>query len=1066
MTKVFKFVYEDKRKDITFSLVGIYCAIGIMLSSSISFAHSKLIFNLVQLLIAGILTVYILLDLILKRQKVSCVFVILGVYCVLNLIISRSTQLLAIFILVYSLKTYNFKELMAFLLKFVLITFAIIITLSLFKVLPDDVHMREDALRHTLGFECSTLSQSIFMFVILSSLYVYQSDIKLELLITEFIISSLLYYLTNSRTGFYLSILIILIALIVKYVKPKFVKLKSFLSTKIVRYILCSIPILITLVCFAIALCYNSEIEFMSKLDKMLSGRLTFSHNALEEHKINLFGQQIDWFRGGNYIGIDCSYLFVFYKYGIIGAIIIFAFYAKGINYSLKNKDLLLFLCLMVCMVDSIVEPYIDDYKYNLFAFLLIDFFKKEEKQIDLAKGADKLIKSNEKKVTAVVVTYNRKELLKESILALSNQDYKPLSILIVDNASTDGTYEYIKDLIGRNVEYVNTGANLGGAGGFNFGMRKAVENGADYVWIMDDDCIVHNDSLTALLSASENLNDNFGYLSSQVLWQDNTPCKMNIQRTSLTREISDFSKNYQRIKLASFVSLFVKSETIENFGLPYKEFFIWGDDWEYTSRLASKLDCYYISNSIVTHKSKNNIGVDIVKDDSSRLDRYFYAYRNERYFYNKNGLNGKLYCFLKTMYHKLKLKFCKCKNKKEKLLIMKKGLKASKTFNPKIEYAYRPNSEIKVCEFFGEPLAYGGQEAFIINMYKNFQDENLKYTFVTPFDLTNKTLMDLVEKRQDKIIHYNYNFNSKLRKSYIKKTLKKLFKENTFDVVHIHTGSIFTILTASKIAKTLGHVKTVIAHSHSTGKNNFKYKLIKKYSDSKIDKYVDVYFACSKLAGQWKFPKEIIEDKKLQVINNGIDLQKYKFNEKTRTKYRKEFGIKDNQLLLCNVGRFAPEKNHEFIVKIANELRQKKVDFKFVLVGEGPLKEQIIQKINELGLIDYFIVLEKRSDIAEIMMASDMFILPSLFEGLAVTSIESQATGLITLCSSTITKETQITDIYYCLDINDPKDWSKMILKHKNDKIDRSKYGKIISDAGYDAKQSAQILESKYKGN
>lgn len=1066
MTKVFKFVYEDKRKEITFSLVGIYCAIGIMLSSSFVFGHSKLIFNLVQLLIAGVLLIYIMLDIILKKQKISFVFVVLGTYCILNLIVARSTQLLAIFIFVYSLRSYNFKEVMTFLLKFVLITFAVVITLSLFKVLPDDVHMREGALRHTLGFGCSTLSQSIFMFVILSSLYIYGSDIKLELLVAEFLIASFLYYLTNSRTGFYLSIFIILIALIIKFVKPKFTKLKVFLSKKVVRYILCLIPVLITLFCFIIALSYNPEIEFMLKLDRLLSGRLTFSHNALQEHKINLFGQQIEWFRDGNYIGVDCSYLFIFYKYGIVGALIILAMYSKALNYSLKNKDLLLFLCIIICLLDSVVEPYIDDYKYNLFVFLLLNFVQTEEKQIDLSKGVKEMIKSKNKKITAVVVTFNRKELLRESLMALINQDYKHLNILIVDNASTDGTFEHIQDLLGKNVEYVNTGANLGGAGGFNFGMRKAVENGADYVWIMDDDCVVHNDSLTALIDAGEKLNDNFGYLSSKVLWQDNTPCKMNIQRTGLKSEITDFSKNYQPIRIATFVSLFIKVETIEQFGLPYKEFFIWGDDWEYTSRISNKLDCYYISNSIVTHKCKLNMGSNICKDTADRIDRYFYSYRNEKFFHKKEGINGKIYFACKCLYHKLKIKLTKCSNKKEKLEIMKKGLKASKTFNPKIEYVFRPNTEIKVCEFFGEPLAYGGQEAFIINMYKNFQDENLKYTFVTPFELTNKTLIDLVEKRKDKIIHYDYNFNSKLRKSYIKKALKKLFKENTFDVVHIHTGSIFTILTASKIAKTLGRVKTVIAHSHCTGKNNFKYKLIKKYSDSKIDKFVDVYFACSKLAGQWKFPKEIIEDNKLQVINNGIDLQKYKFNEKTRIKYRKEFGIKDDQLLLCNVGRFAEQKNHEFIVKIANELRQKKVDFRFVLVGEGPLKEQIIQKINELGLIDYFIILEKRSDIAEIMMASDMFILPSLFEGLAVTSIESQATGLITLCSSTITKETQITDIYYCLDINDPKDWSKMILKHKNDKIDRPKYGKIISDAGYNAKLSAQILENRYKGN
>ncbi len=105
------------------------------------------------------------------------------------------------------------------------------------------------------------------------------------------------------------------------------------------------------------------------------------------------------------------------------------------------------------------------------------------------------------KKVIAVVVTYNRKELLKECIEALINQDYKNCEILIVDNASTDGTKEFIEKYIkDSKIIYKNTGSNLGGAGGFNYGIRKACELGCDFVWVMDDDWIVKKDTLTKLL--------------------------------------------------------------------------------------------------------------------------------------------------------------------------------------------------------------------------------------------------------------------------------------------------------------------------------------------------------------------------------------------------------------------------------------------------------------------------------------------------------------------------------------------------------------------------------------
>ncbi len=297
------------------------------------------------------------------------------------------------------------------------------------------------------------------------------------------------------------------------------------------------------------------------------------------------------------------------------------------------------------------------------------------------------MMKNKLKQVVTVVVTFNRKELLKECLMALKNQEYQNVKVLIIDNASTDGTKEYINDLIdNKTFIYFNTGENLGGAGGFNYGIKQALKIGCDYVWVMDDDCIVQKDSLSKLIEFSDSVDDNFGYLSSYVKWKDGSVCNMNIQRTSIKSEIKDFSKN-QKIKLASFVSLFIKSSVIEDVGLPIKEFFIWGDDWEYTSRISRKYNCYFVSNSIVTHKSNSNMGVDISKDSSDRLDRYFYAYRNEGYFYNKEGIKGKFYFFLKKNLHVFRILFSKSKNKKKKLGILFKGARAVKSFKPEIEY-------------------------------------------------------------------------------------------------------------------------------------------------------------------------------------------------------------------------------------------------------------------------------------------------------------------------------------------------------------------------------------------
>lgn len=294
---------------------------------------------------------------------------------------------------------------------------------------------------------------------------------------------------------------------------------------------------------------------------------------------------------------------------------------------------------------------------------------------------------SQDKKVIAVIVTYNRKELLKECINALLQQDYNNCDILIVDNDSTDGTKEFIADELQNNrVYYTNTGANLGGAGGFNYGMKKACELGCDFIWVMDDDCIVHKDSLTELINADKELKENYGFLSSKVLWKDDSICKMNIQKRKFSKWLKDFETNKQNIAMASFVSLFLKTKVVEEIGLPIKEFFIWTDDWEYTRRISRKYNCYYISKSIVTHKSKQNEGASIATVDD-RLERFNYLYRNDVVLYRREGLKGWILLYIRLALHKLRILKSNKTDKKERINIINKAIKEGKQFYPNIEY-------------------------------------------------------------------------------------------------------------------------------------------------------------------------------------------------------------------------------------------------------------------------------------------------------------------------------------------------------------------------------------------
>ena len=292
------------------------------------------------------------------------------------------------------------------------------------------------------------------------------------------------------------------------------------------------------------------------------------------------------------------------------------------------------------------------------------------------------------KKVIAVIVTYNRKELLKECVEAIINQEYSNCNVLVVDNASTDGTFDYIKKLVdNEKVRYVNTGANLGGAGGFNYGMKEAYKIGCDYMWIMDDDCITHSDTLVKFIETAEKLNDNFGFLSSKVLWTDGTLCVMNKQKKTFSKWFKEFSSPLSKIAMASFVSLFIKSETVKEFGLPIKEFFIWTDDWEYTRRISRKYDCYYVGTSIVTHKCKENIGASIASVEGDRLNRFKYMYRNDVVLYRREGIKGWILLGIRLALHKLRVLKSNNKDKKERIKIINESIAEGKKFYPSIEY-------------------------------------------------------------------------------------------------------------------------------------------------------------------------------------------------------------------------------------------------------------------------------------------------------------------------------------------------------------------------------------------
>lgn len=293
-------------------------------------------------------------------------------------------------------------------------------------------------------------------------------------------------------------------------------------------------------------------------------------------------------------------------------------------------------------------------------------------------------------KTLAIVVTYNRKQLLKECINALIYQTVK-CDVLIVDNASTDGTKDFIKDYLDLpNVFYENTGANLGGAGGFNFGIRRAYEFGYDYFWLMDDDTITKKNALEVLLNVAAALDNSFGFLSSYAEYIDKKACLMNVPELAEDwYEGAGFAQSVVKVRKATFVSFFVKAETVVEVGLPIKEFFIWADDSEYSQRISKKYSCYMVLDSKVIHKMNANGDANykvFLKENGDRAARYFYSFRNRFFIAKQNGIKENVQYFFKLI-GILMITAIKAKpNKMKKIGIVLKGIISGLAFSPTIE--------------------------------------------------------------------------------------------------------------------------------------------------------------------------------------------------------------------------------------------------------------------------------------------------------------------------------------------------------------------------------------------
>ena len=361
----------------------------------------------------------------------------------------------------------------------------------------------------------------------------------------------------------------------------------------------------------------------------------------------------------------------------------------------------------------------------------------------------------------------------------------------------------------------------------------------------------------------------------------------------------------------------------------------------------------------------------------------------------------------------------------------------------------------IRVAHIIGKWVG-GGVEAVVMNYYRHIDRTKIQFDFICDNDSTNIPY-DEIKKLGGKVIlipPYQKVFK-------YHKELKKILKDGKYQIVHSHinTLSVFSLYAA----KCAG-VPVRIAHSHSTtNKKEWKKNLLKQVLRPFSKLFATEYMCCSELAGRWLFGNKTYDQDKVYLLNNAIDLDKFAYDEKVRKIKRKEFGIKDDTLVIGHIGRFVEQKNHRFLIDIFSEVHKKNNNSILLLVGQGPLMNEIKEKVNNLGLTDSVIFAGQRNDANELYQAMDVFVLPSLYEGLPVVGVEAQAAGLLCVLSDDMTKETKILNTTVFLSISSSiNKWMKIILKQSN-KIKRDKITNLIIDNGFNIKKEAKKLEKHY---
>ena len=367
----------------------------------------------------------------------------------------------------------------------------------------------------------------------------------------------------------------------------------------------------------------------------------------------------------------------------------------------------------------------------------------------------------------------------------------------------------------------------------------------------------------------------------------------------------------------------------------------------------------------------------------------------------------------------------------------------------------------MRVLEAFGEPISFGGQESFVINVLKSMDRTDISADLLSPYYCDNRGLKEDVRQWGGEVYTLGCDFRpGKLRNNTVA-PIKRFLNEHSYDVIHIHSGSNSMLAIFSGLAADAG-IPKIIVHSHCTGKHGARHFFSKAMTSHTLKKYPSAFCSCSREAGEWRFPGKICREK-LNIINNGIDTDKFRYNEEVRKKIRSELGIDDNTILIGCVGRLTYQKNQSFLIDVLHKVITGctgENDYKLILIGDGEDRGLLERKAENSGLNDYIIFTGAVDNVQDYLQAIDVAAMPSRYEGLAIAVIEEQAAGLEIIASDAIPESAAVTENVRFLPSDDKEKWADEIMR---DHFRHPEQTSQVIDHGYSIYDTAAAVRRLY---